>query len=75
MAADDPRVVIPVRLRQSALDEVQGIADGEDWSRSEAIRYLLRLGLQAHRASHARSEEPGPGQVTTNFRHEIGRTR
>ncbi len=45
--ADDPRILIPVRLRQSSVDQVDRIARENDWNRSQALRTLLALGLKA----------------------------
>lgn len=44
---DDPRVLIPVRLRASSVARVDKIAAERDWSRSAALRTLLALGLRA----------------------------
>jgi hypothetical protein len=54
MADDDPRVLISsLRIRTSALIRVDALADERDWSRAEALRYLLALGLKAHEAQRA----------------------
>jgi hypothetical protein len=45
--AADPRVGVQVRLRKSSLEQVDAIAAQYDWSRSDALRTLLMLGLKA----------------------------
>lgn len=53
------RVVVPVRLRRSSVEALDRIAEGNDWSRSDALRYLFRLGLTEHeRRGRADSRYP-----------------
>jgi hypothetical protein len=49
MTDDDDRVQVQARVKRSSaarLDEIAAAHEG--WTRSEALRYLLALGLQAH---------------------------
>jgi hypothetical protein len=43
----DPRVNVNLRLRQSSLVAVDEIAKERDWTRAQALRSLLVLGLRA----------------------------
>jgi hypothetical protein len=56
---DDPRMVIPVRLRASSVARLDEIAAAHDWSRSDAMRYLFRLGLAEH-------DRATPRQITVD---------
>jgi len=44
---EDPRITVQVRLRPSSIEEVDAIAAKHDWTRSQALRTLLALGLKA----------------------------
>jgi hypothetical protein len=81
---DDGRVVVQARVRRESaarLDEIASTHSG--WSRSDALRYLLVLGLQAHdnppsAARRARTPAPAPDsprQVQTSPKSEAGRRR
>lgn len=90
--ADDPRVLISsLRIRASSLRAVDALAVEHDWTRSQALRYLLGLGLAAHIKEHGASHPPPPGarprpeprpappedrsQVQTHPKTEAGRKR
>ena len=45
--ADEPRVLVQVRLQAKNVKEIDGIAEDQDWTRSQVLRTLFSLGLKA----------------------------
>jgi len=45
--SDDPRINVNLRLRVSSRSRVDAIAAERDWTRAQALRALLVLGLRA----------------------------
>jgi metal-responsive CopG/Arc/MetJ family transcriptional regulator len=81
---EDGRVAIEARVQRTSaarLDEIATTRPG--WSRSDALRHLLALGLQAHdnppsAARRARTPAPAPDsprQVQPSPKSEAGRRR
>lgn len=48
--AEEPRVLVQVRIRAAALAEVDAIAKAEDSTRSQVLRNLLAEGLAGRKA-------------------------
>jgi hypothetical protein len=58
-----PRERICLRLSTARLAEVDTIAESRECTRSDALRYLLGLGLTAHRkANPSVTTTPKPSQ-------------
>jgi hypothetical protein len=53
---DDPRIVVPVRIRRSSRDRLDALARQRGWTRSDAFREALARGL-------AELERPAPRQA------------
>jgi hypothetical protein len=65
-------LISSLRIRASSLTKVDAIASERDWTRSEALRYLLGLGLAEHERQHGpprtvtgRAPRPEPRAATS----------
>lgn len=54
---DAERMLVQVRLLKRTVREVDHVAVDVDGYRAEALEYLLRLGLEAHKQKQVAEEE------------------
>jgi hypothetical protein len=57
---DDPRVVVPVRIRRSSRDHLKELAAARGFTVSEVLREVFALGLPAYEQRHIARATPKP---------------